>query len=187
MQINIFNNNQYFDILDKIIYDILSRDQKEVFTYDILDTEKSNNNKRIVLLEKQRQMKIGEIWQEAIGNYKSFHNLKNGDKSGLDIISYDRKIIMELKNRTNSDNTSSRKTNFDKLAKYKKENPDFKCIYACINDNTKKKTLEGCIKIITHKNVEIEQYVGIKLLELVFQENTKIIIEFIKNTIDKYT
>lgn len=54
--------------------------------------------------EKHKQMKIGEIWEEAIGNYDGFIKLK----------------IIELKNRTNTDNHSSRKSNMNKLVKFKK-------------------------------------------------------------------
>ena len=67
-------------------------------------------------------MKIGEIWEEAIGNYDGFIKLKIGNDTGLDIISKSRKIIIELKNRTNTDNHSSRKANMDKLVKFKNPN-----------------------------------------------------------------
>jgi hypothetical protein len=134
-----FDLEKYFKLLETIIENILSRSENEVLTYDILDTEKSKKNKLIVLKEKQRQMKIGEIWQEVIGNYNGYINLKNGHKTGLDILSHTNKIAIELKNRTNTDNASSRKSNLDKLAKFKKNNPEYTCIYANINDNTEKK------------------------------------------------
>ena len=67
-----FNINTYFELLDKNIQIILLRPEKNILTYDILDTEKSKINKLIALKEKQRQMKIGEIWQEVLGNYNSF-------------------------------------------------------------------------------------------------------------------
>jgi len=131
-------------------------------------------------------MKIGEIWQELIGNYDKFINLKNGHKTGLDILSNERKIIIELKNRTNTDNSSSKKSNMNKLSKFKKENPEFICIYANVNDNTEKKTLVGFRKKIIHNDFEIEHMVGYSFLEFIFQENTEKIIEFAKNIIDKY-
>lgn len=96
--------------------------------------------------EKQRQMKVGEIWQEVLGNYKGYVNLKTGHETGLDILSVNKKIAIELKNRTNTDNASSKKSNLDKLAKFKQANPDYVCIYANINADTKKKTIEGSIK-----------------------------------------
>ena len=63
----------------------------------------------------------------------------------MDIICSRNKIAIELKNRTNTDNHSSRKTNFDKLAKFKKENPEYLCIYATINADSKKKTVDGSV------------------------------------------
>jgi choline kinase len=77
----------YFESLENIIQNILSKPNKTNFTYDILDTEKTKTNKLIILREKQRQMKIGEIWQEVLGNYTGFINLKSGHISGLDIFS----------------------------------------------------------------------------------------------------
>lgn len=97
----------------------------------ILTTMQSNKNSNDILLNnyfdnhqteiqhslqiKHLQMKIGNIWQIAIGNYKNFNDLGIGHKSGLDIINTKQKIIMELKNRHNTDNASSRKTNYEKI------------------------------------------------------------------------
>lgn len=183
---NEFNINNYFELLQNIIQNIFSRNQKNVLKYDILDTEKSIQNKLIVLKEQQRFMKIGEIWQEAIGNYNGFINLKNGHKTGLDILSHTRKIAIELKNRTNTDNSSSRKTNFNKLANFKQHNPEYTCIYANINNNTKQKTNNTSIKKILHNGFEIEQHIGYNFLTFIFGDDTDIIISFIKTEIDKY-
>jgi hypothetical protein len=132
-------------------------------------------------------MKIGEIWQEVLGNYNGFINLKIGHHTGLDIISHSKKIAIELKNRTNTDNSSSKKSNLDKLSKFKKENPDYTCIYATINDNTEKKTLQGNIKYILHNGVEIEHHTGYNFLKFILCENTNNIIHFVKNKINKYS
>lgn len=179
--------SEYFEKMEIIIQNILLRPENEILTYDILDTEKSKKNKLLSLKEKQRQMKVGEIWQEMIGNYDGFLNLKIGHETGLDILSHTKKIAIELKNRTNTDNASSKKSNFDKLTKFKKENPEYICIYANINADTEKKTLQGCNKKITHNGIEIEQQVGYEFLTFIFGEKTDEIIEFIKNIIDKNT
>lgn len=181
-----FNLEEYYENIEIIIKDILLKPTKDILTYDILDTEKTKTNKLLILKEKQRQMKVGEIWQEVIGNYYEFINLKNGDKSGLDILSEKKKLVIELKNRTNTDNASSKKSNLDKLSKFKKENPEYRCIYANINENTKKKTLEGSNKKIIHNGYEIECLTGYQFLKFIFCEKTEEIIEFVKNTIDKY-
>ena len=183
----IFNLERYFDMIDKIIINILSRKISEKLTYDIMDTEKLKINKKIVLKEKQRQMKVGEIMQIILGNYDKFINLGNGHESGLDIVSHERKIIIELKNRTNTDNASSKKSNFDKLAKFKMNNPEYSCIYGCINDETEEKTNNGKIEIIKHNNIELKIYVGHKLLELILGDDKDKIINHVKNLIDKLT
>lgn len=184
---NEFNLNKYFELLENYIQKILLRTEKDILTYDILDTEKSKANKLLALKEKQRQMKIGEIWQEVLGNYNGFNNLKIRHKTGLDILSHTKKIAIELKNRTNTDNASSKKSNLDKLANFKKNNPEYICIYANINDNTKKKTLHGSIKKILHNDIELEHHIGYEFLKFILGNDTDLIIHFVKNTIDKYT
>lgn len=178
---------KYYEVLDYTIRNILLRNEKVLLTYDILDTEKSMKNKILALKEKQRQMKVGEIWQEVLGNYKGYVNLKTGHETGLDILSVNKKIAIELKNRTNTDNASSKKSNLDKLAKFKQANPDYVCIYANINADTKKKTIEGSIKKLIHNGVEIEHKIGYEFLKFILGDDTEYIIEFVKNTIDKYT
>ena len=131
-------------------------------------------------------MKIGEIWQEVLGNYSDCINLKKGHETGLDIMSRSKKFIMELKNRTNTDNSSSKKCNLDKLAKFKKDNPEYICIYANINDNTEEKTLHGCVKKILHNDVEIVHMIGYELFKFILGNDTDLIIDFVKNIIDKY-
>jgi hypothetical protein len=182
-----FSLSDYFELLDKRIGTILMRPEKDVLTYDILDTKKSAKNKMIVLKEKQRQMKIGEIWQEVLGNYNGCINLKTGHETGLDIISHTKKFAIELKSRTNTDNSSSKLSNLDKLSMFKKNNPEYRCIYANINDNTKDKTIQGYSKKILHKGVVIEKQVGYKFLNFILGEDMKLIIDFVKLTIDKYT
>ena len=181
-----FDMDAYFEFLDTRIRDILLRRENDDLTYDILDTEKSRKNKLIVLKEKQRQMKIGEIWQEVLGNYDGYTNLKIGHETGLDLLSTSKKIVIELKNRTNTDNASSKKSNLDKLAKFKKANPDYICIYANINADTEKKTLQGSVKKMIHDGVELEHHIGYEFLKYILEDNTDLIINFVRDTIDKY-
>lgn len=176
----------YYAKLDKIIGNILSRPEKKTPTYDMLDTKKTMQYKLLPLKEKHRQMKIGEIWQEVLGNYEGYMNLKIGHETGLDIISHSNKIIIELKNRTNTDNASSKKSNFDKLAKFKKHNPEYRCIYATINESTEEKTIRGSHTKFIQSDSEIEKYTGHLFLSFILKENTHNIIEFVRTTIDKY-
>jgi hypothetical protein len=187
INITIFSLPNYLELLEDAIKKIIARPENDVLTYDILDTEKTKQNKLLVLKEKQRQMKVGEIWQEVLGSYDGFINLKVGHETGLDILSHTKKIAIELKNRTNTDNASSKKSNLDKLANFKKNNPTYICIYANINADTEKKTLSGTTKKILHNGQELEHHIGYDFLKFIFDINTDEIIQFVKNTIDKYT
>lgn len=152
-----WNMEVYLSLLEKKIKEIIQRPEKVKLTYDFLDNEKDIQDNLIALHLTQRNMKRGEIWQYTLGNYKNFRNLGVGDETGLDIISKSRKIIAEVKNRTNTDNNSSRKTNRDKLSKFKQQNPDKACIYGMINAKTKKETIPGKINTIQHDGVEIKE------------------------------
>lgn len=182
-----FNREQYFTKLGESVKVILQRPTKDVLAYDILDTEKSKVDNLVALKVKQRQMKFGEIWQSAIGNYKDCQDLKVGHITGLDILSEKRKFIAELKNRTNTDNASSKKTNFDKLAKFKAENPDYTCIYANINNKKKEKSSQATVKKFQHNGVELEHHIGDQFLKYIFGDDTNAVVEFLKTTIDKYS
>jgi hypothetical protein len=183
---NEFSLSKYFELLENKIQIILSRPEKNVLTYDILDTEKSKTNKLLALKEKQRQMKVGEIWQEALGSYNGWCNLKQGHESGLDIISHTKKVAIEVKNRTNTDNASSKKTNLSKLAKFKKDNPEYLCIYGNINDESEETTLNGSSKKIIHDGFELEHKIGCEFYKFILGNDTEEIIQFLKNTIHKY-
>jgi hypothetical protein len=183
----VFSLPKYFDSIEYAIQNILLRHENNFITYDILDTETTIKNKLMALKEKQRQMKVGEIWQEVLGNYNGFVNLKIGHETGLDILSHTKKIAVELKNRTNTDNSSSKKSNLDKLANFKKNNPEYLCIYANINANTEKKTLRGSSKKILHNGVELEHKIGYEFLAFMLGNDTDEIINFIKNTIEHFS
>jgi transketolase len=94
-----------------------------------------------------------------------------------------RKIAMELKNRTNTDNASSRKANLDKLAAFKKKNPEYTGIYATLNDSTEQKTRDGSVKKFIHDGVELEQYVGYEVLTLVLGEDRDKVLECVRDTL----
>jgi hypothetical protein len=180
----------YKELMESNIEKIFERPEKETLTYDILDNEKMASFKLDALKLKQHQMKVGEIWQSAIGNYDGFVDLGNNHESGMDIFSDERKVWIEIKNRTNTVNDASRKRHYDKLAKRKKYNSEYTCIIAHINDSTKEKTDIGSICKINHSvhgvKYEIERHVGKQFLRFIFGENTEKIIEYLKSMIKKY-
>ena len=74
-----------------------------------------------------------------------------------------------------------------KLANFKKNNPEYICIYANINADTEKKTVNGSIKKILHNGQELEHQIGYDFLKFILDSNNDEIIHFVKNTIVKYT
>ena len=146
------NLENYFIKIDTIINKIIERENKEIITFDLLDTKKTIQLKLEILKEKQKQMKIGEIWQEVIGNYQDFINLKIGHKSGLDIISLNRKIIIELDG----------KQHFEQIGNWQspektRENDIYKM--KCANDNGFSmyiwSYISNCVIILFFKNSNI--------------------------------
>jgi len=180
-----FDINEYLENIEKYIESLFSNIELKNMNninIDILDNDIIINKLKVAeKLCKNIQMKYGELWQYVIGNYKYFTNLKNGHISGLDVISTNKKIIIELKNSFNTDNSSSRKTNYEKLLLYKKNNKDYTCIYGVINCKKSES------KIIKYKDIDILYLSSEKLFEFVFEENSKKIVDFIKNRVKYHT
>jgi hypothetical protein len=182
---NILNNDLtvYMEKIYNCISTILSRPYKDKEYYDLLDVGNivtKNNN--IVLKTKQLQMRYGEIWQCAIGNYHDFTNLYTNHISGLDVMSDKRKLIIEIKNRTNTDNASARTANYNKLSKFVKENNAYTAVYGCVNDCTKKNI--GSFSIVNINGVSIHLYSGYKFLTFIFGNDTSEIVEFIRKSVN---
>ena len=122
----------------------------------------------IAFKQKQKEMKEGELGQLIIGNWYGWEDLGVGHSSGLDCRKKDNSIIMDVKNKWNTCNSGSKKALFDKLAKYKKENPSTRCIWAIVNEKP------GCKQLhekIIYNGVEIEKIQGAELFKLVFSVN----------------
>lgn len=142
----------------------------------------------LVSKDKVIAMKKGLILQEIIGAYPDYLDLKVGDKSGLDIRCDldDKKFIMELKMRTNTDNASSRKTNFEKLSKFCQDNKDYIPIYGTLNENTKEKTKKGSVKKFNINGITIYQLTGYKLLKFLFGKDYKKVLKYIQKQLKKH-
>lgn len=80
-----------------------------------------------------------------------------------------------------------RKSNLEKLANFKIQNPDYTCIYANINADTEEKTLKGFTKPLYHNGIEIQHMVGYEFINFILGDDTDSIIDFVKNTIEMYT
>lgn len=177
---------EYYRKVEKIVESNLSRIKyDDKYTYDILDIDIVEEFKKRTLRLKRIQMKLGKIWQEVIGCYDGWEDLGIGDISGLDLINRKERIIIELKNRTNTDNHSSRHYNYSKLMNYKKNNEGYTCIYAMINDKTQVKTMKGDDKMIEIDNEWLRIMSGYKFLFFIYkdEEIIKRVIDTIRNKI----
>jgi hypothetical protein len=174
----------FYDKVSPLIKEIIERHESPFVHESTLFGDNSESN--LKLLEsshkiRQKQMKEGIIAQTIIGNFIGWTDLGVGHSSGLDCCKNDNSIIMDVKNKHNTCNSGSQKALFDKLSKYKKENPSSRCVWAIVNPKP------GCKKLsekIIYDGVEIEKIQGEELFNLVFTINeinySKQIIEFVK-------
>jgi len=181
---NKFDIQNYFIEVEKEVTDIISKTSTDTVTQDLLLNSDNVDHLNILkssLKLKQLQMKIGEIWQVVIGEYDGFENLRVGHETKLDVRSVSRKLIFEIKNRYNTDNSSARTANLNKLSTFKSDNPKYTTIYGVINDTRP----EGRVKIIEHDGEDIYYYSGDELFKFIFGEDKDRILSFIKNLIQK--
>ena len=181
----------YFDKVKPLITKIVKSKQKPYVHEPTIFGDNSEEN--IKSLEtahniKQKQMKEGLIAQTIIGNFEGWDDLGRGHSSGLDCCKKDNSIIMDVKNRYNTCNSGSGKALFDKLSKYKKENPDTRCVWGIVNPKP------GCKKLretIVYKGVEIEKIQGVELFKLVYNldgtDYSDQVIKFVQETMTDMT
>lgn len=180
----------YTKKINTFINKLFQRKNKEYVHEPTIFGDNSKENIKmleIAFKQRQKQMKEGELAQILIGNWFGWEDLGVCHSSGLDCRKKDMSIIMEVKNKWNTCNSGSQKALFDKLSKYKKENPKTRCIWAIVNPKP------GCKKLyekIVYDGVEIEKIQGIELFKLVFSfrniNYSTQIINIVKNYISKY-
>src|SRR3990167_2486462 len=151
---------------------------------DILDDYISKYN-IIAHRDKNIKMIYGSIWEFAIGTYGNYQLINNTEfkNTGLDIINKTKKQVIELKNRTNTCNSGSKKAVIDNLTAFKKEHPEYTCIYACVNENTNDKTKIGYISEV---NKYVQMYTGMKLLKEIFNDDVDQVLNVIRTAIKKH-
>jgi Eco47II restriction endonuclease len=142
---------------------------------------KINKEDELVALRvKQRQMKIGEAWQELISCQNGFKNI--GKTSGIDIHDTNTNTYFEIKNRYNTDNSKSKKSVYDQMVDILSNDPTATCVYGIINDRTS----EGKHTQIKYRGYTIEIYTGECLLDFIFGTEKDKIIKFMEKMVDKY-
>ena len=129
------------------------------------------------------QMSVGNIWQDIFGTVDGIQNLGVGHSTGLDLLSEDNKFCIELKNRHNTDNSSSRKQNYKKLADFKVENPEYDCIYGVINCHTPDNI--GKHYSFEENDQDLTYLSGDKLLTFLLGEDKNNIIEIFRRILEE--
>ena len=148
---------------------------KPIKTKQNTDIILSNNNLNEISKAnklKTLQMRIGRIY-ELCAIYYNWEKVK-----GIDLINKEKQIALELKNRDNTDNSSSRYRNCEKLIEFKQNNPDYELYYICINSPKKQNE-----KIIEFKGEKITFLFNEKALEFLYGSNYQNVINIIKKCI----
>lgn len=171
-----------------LIETVLKRGRKKfVYEKTIFGSENPDTIKNLEIAHsiRQTQMKEGDIAQIVLGNFYGWKDLGVGHETGLDLLREDNTAIMELKNKWNTCNSSSAKAVLDKLADYKKNNPNTRCIWGVVNPKDITKTNSSQFE---HDGVTLERLEGNELLDYVFTYNNynykKEVLEEIKKIIN---
>lgn len=180
----------YIKHITKLIDVLYTRKHKEYVHEPTLFGDNSIESIKmleIAFKQKQKHMKEGELAQLIIGNWFGWEDLGVGHVSGLDCRKRDMSVIMDVKNKWNTCNSGSQKALFDKLSKYKRDNPQTRCVWGIVNPKPGTRNL---YEKIIYDGVEIEKIQGIELLKLVFNyrnvDYSSRIIGIVKHLINKY-
>ena len=134
--------------MEAVIRNILCNEIKQKSPTDFILSEFFTKEIQIANKLKIIQMRLGKIYEEVAKLYNWIKVEK------IDFIDVDKKIALELKSSTNTDNSSSRERNFQKLFEFKEKHQDYELFYLCINHTTKmcqNKKLDNGITLLTGK------------------------------------
>ena len=141
------------------------------------------DNKR--LKDKQINNKIGELHQYLFENAKDYCNSNEIDKTlKVDVMKNDFSVFIEIKNKHNTMNSSSKESTINKLKKIKKKYSNSLCLIGIVNGKNYKK--------IILEEPEIWEYSGEELFNLIFKNKdyyqivTNFIMDGLNIWIDEY-
>jgi hypothetical protein len=152
------------DSIRKILYKSINcKTNNDIILCGILQDEVIISN-----YIKNIQMRIGKLW-EVIATFHGWLKVKH-----IDLLNLTTKQAVEIKNADNTDNSSSRHRNYEKLLKFKSAYPDYEVVYACINCNCS----TPCDRVL---NNGIRYVSGEYALKLLYGEEYHRIIELIQS------
>ena len=158
--------------MEQAIRNIICREYTIKYPNDIILRDSNHSVLDLVYKYRLLQQRIGEAWEIA----PTFYGWQK--IYGIDLKNVSTHQAVELKNSYNTDNSSSRKTNYIKLMEFKEINPDYEIIYAVINDKTDKNKMvhDGRIRYVS----------GIHARQLLFGENTQRVINEMRLVVNDF-
>ena len=161
-----FIQNKILPVLHKDIQlgkiDIVKK-HMDMMCYNMTNDEWTKYEK-IRIKDKQINNKIGELHEYIVSDLDGWDNCKNSSDNfiklcGVDVYKKDESKFIEIKNKYNTLNSSSKKETINKLLKIKSKYPNSLCVIGVINGpNTKKKI----------KDSDIWEYSGKEFYNLVY-------------------
>jgi hypothetical protein len=146
---------------DIILHDLTYELQKQAYTLRIL------------------QMRIGHIWELCAVECGWIKVEK------INLINTKTKQAIELKNSDITDNSSSKARNYQKLFEFKKHNPDYEIIYACINSSKVNSACEN-IYVYQNQNNKIRYVTGDECINLLYGERSNEVIDLVKRLVKEF-
>ena len=177
--------NLYKEEIDrsKITINEIKKESNKI-CYELTEKEWINFDNKI-LKDKQINNKIVELHQYLLENVKDYCKANDFDKSlKIDVMKKDYSVFIDLKNKYNTMNSSSRELTINKLKKVKNKYIDSLCLIGIINGKNYKKKISD--------NPEVWEYSGEELFNLVFVSKdyyeivNKCIIDSLKILIEEY-
>ena len=145
----------------KITIDEIKKESDKI-CYGLTDDEwiKFDNAR---LKDKQINNKIGELHQYLLENVKDYCKCNDIDKSlKVDIMKKDYSVFIEIKNKHNTMNSSSRESTINKLKQIKNKYTNSLCLIGIVNGKNYKKKISD--------TPEIWEYSCDELFNLVFYD-----------------
>lgn len=112
-------------------------------SYNNITTEQVDEERKRVQKDRVFTMKLGDFHQSLMGSFTGWENYDKGHETGCDIGKVDGSCVVEIKNNTNTMNSSSQESVLNKLNKQKELGK--KSILVIVNGDIKQKEKNGII------------------------------------------
>lgn len=175
--------SDYKKAVEQMIHRTLGHSYAKILpSYDPLMMPEEHEARIAHYRSKTINQRHGHVWQRCFGAYPGFRDL--GEKGGgLDLIHHKRRIIVELKSSTNTDNSSSRHKKLSLLAEYQRDNPGWTAVYGCVFDHKGNLSSE---KRIRHDGQWIRVLVGDALFRFLFDDDADMVRDTVVKAVLAY-